>query len=125
MARVLVVDDDQVVRVLLKQTLEADGHQVSFACDGMQAVKAFRADPFEIVIMDLAMPNRSGLWAINQIKGEFDWAKIIANSGQDAMHLPKAEELGACEVLTKPLVPREVQDTVHWTLCLPATRQGR
>ena len=116
MARILVVDDDQVVRVLLKQVLEVEEHVVSFARDGMEAVQAFKAEPHDIVIMDLAMPNRNGLWAIHQIKEQYEWAKIIAISGEEATHLSKAEELGAVEVLTKPIVPREVQDAVHWTL---------
>ncbi len=116
MARILVVDDDQVVRAMLQAVLEVEDHQVDFACDGMEAVKTFRTEPYDLVIMDLAMPQRNGLWAINQIKEEFTWAKIIAISGQEAVHLSKAEELGACEVLLKPLAPREVQDTVHWTL---------
>jgi two-component system, chemotaxis family, chemotaxis protein CheY len=112
MARILVVDDDEVVRVMLQETLEASGHVVSFAPNGDIAVRAFDAQPFDIVIMDLALPVKSGLQAIREITTSHPKAQVVAISGVNAELLPKAEDYGACRVLIKPLDAKQVQDTV-------------
>ena len=69
MARILVVVDDETLLTTLEQLLLAAGHAVVTAPDGLEAAKLFRAEPFELVLTDMVMPNRAGrenilaLWA--------------------------------------------------------------
>ncbi len=108
MAKVLVVDDDEITRLILGRMLEDHGHQVTYAGDGEAALRVFRVGRFDVVFTDLAMPERNGLRLIQDLQVE-DWKlPVIAMSGTNVEQLPMAEDLGAKEVLYKPLEPQTV-----------------
>lgn len=67
--KVLVVDDDAVARLILKKVFEREGHEVSTACDGIDALAVLARDAdFNLVITDIMMPNMDGLVLLNEIK---------------------------------------------------------
>lgn len=112
MARVLVIDDDEVICMLLTRILQAGGHEVVSASDGRKGVALFKMNPAEVVITDIYMPNQEGLATIMELRKAYPDLKIIAMSGGGARAtmdvLPVAAALGAGRTLRKPFTPAEV-----------------
>ena len=113
MGTVLVIDDDQTSRTVIGIAVEEIGHQATYAVDGEESVQMIKANAYDVVFMDLAMPNKNGLLAIQEIIEEFPGTKIVAVSGKDTEMLERAAEYGALKALTKPVTPKLVQDTVE------------
>ena len=106
MAHILVIDDEQGSRQLLRRMLETVGHEVEEALDGDDGLRQYRVRPADVVVMDILMPGADGLTAINEILREFPDAKIVAISGGGGNRnldlLPKARDLGARYTFDKP-----------------------
>ncbi len=81
MASILVVDDDPISRATLRSILEGSGHAVEETVDGVQAMKAFRKTPFDVVITDIFMPEKEGVELVREMRQEFPGVRIIAVSG--------------------------------------------
>ena len=120
MARILVVDDEEMDRVLLRSILESAGHELLFASDGEGALKILREEPLDLVITDLAMPNFNGLRFIKEMRGEDFRHPVVAVSGWAADQLDLAEDYGADATLLKPIKRDELLDTVSTILDLPS-----
>jgi CheY-like chemotaxis protein len=116
MASILIIDDDETTRVMIGMAVEELGHQPTYAHDGQEGVDMVKAESYDVVFMDLAMPHKNGLVAIQEIMAEYPATKIVAMSGVDAEMLERALEYGAIEALPKPLAPRQVQDIVDGLL---------
>lgn len=116
MASVLVVDDDDDLRDSLKSLLEREGHNVSTASNGSDAVSIFRSEPTDLIITDIIMPEKGGLEFIIELRQEFPDVKIIAISGggrigaKDYLQLAKA--VGANSILAKPFSRTEILDSI-------------
>ena len=106
MAKILVIDDSEDIRVLLHQALQSAGHSVIEAADGDLGLKAFREHQPDLVITDIVMPNKEGLETIMELRREFPAVKIVAMSGGTRgmviSFLPAAKKLGADYTLPKP-----------------------
>lgn len=115
MARILVIEDDPEVRELLEETLRRAGHEVLSAANGKDAIPLFRANPVEVIIADMLMPEKDGLETIAELRSISPNVKIIAISGArpELMVLSMAEKLGAVKTLAKPFRPDEVIDVVE------------
>ena len=106
MARILIIDDDKIVRDLLRTALEDDGHEVVEAPNGKIGSRLYRDEPTNLVITDIYMPNKEGLETITELRREFRGVKIIAISEAPVGKfdpLPMAEKLGALRTFAKPL----------------------
>lgn len=116
MAKILVIDDDVVVRETIIQILEEEGYDVVSAEDGRRGVAAFRGARPDLVITDIIMPDQEGIQTITQIRGERPDAKIIAISGGGRIgntdFLKIARQLGAADVIAKPFDPDDFLDRV-------------
>nr|WP_320009817.1 response regulator [uncultured Desulfobulbus sp.] len=114
--RILVIDDDDQMRVLLRQVMEWAGYEVMEAEDGREGMQLQRSDPADLVITDLIMPEQEGLETIGQLRREFPETKVIAISGGGRIgpeaYLPAAQELGADKVFSKPFDVRELAGAV-------------
>ena len=111
MERILAIDDDSEMRVMLQQTLAAAGYRVAVASDGREGVETHRANPADLIIVDLFMPNQEGLETIVQLRREFPAVKIMAMSGKPgagSLFLSAAKHLGAVKTLEKPFQPDEL-----------------
>ena len=82
MARILVVDDDQSVRLLLRAVLERRGYSVVEAENGKEGLQALSGEPTDVVITDIQMPGMDGLEMILELRGTLPTARIIAMSGE-------------------------------------------
>lgn len=120
MEKILVIDDDSVVRVLLRQLFEQTGYTVCEASDGNEGVKLFKKESPDLVVTDLIMPEKEGLEAIKEIKSLKPDSKIVAISGggigNAQIYLGLARRLGASHVFEKPLNVSEVLSTVQTLL---------
>ena len=116
MARILVIDDEELIRMTVVQTLEGAGHTVVEAVDGDDGVKKFREAPADLVITDILMPNKEGIETITELRGIQPDLLIIAMSGggrqKNTSFLDIAEKMGAAAVLKKPFRIDELQQTV-------------
>jgi CheY-like chemotaxis protein len=107
--RILVVDDNEAFRVLLRQTLRKAGYEVAEACDGDEALRLFTANPVRLVITDVLMPEKDGIETIRALRRGGPPVKILAISGggrlEPRMCLSLAKMIGADRVLAKPFEP--------------------
>jgi len=110
--RLLVVDDNKVNRLLLGRNLELQGHTVCFAENGRQALEMVRSQPFDIILLDIQMPEMDGLEAIRQICTRWpsgDRPRIIAMTA-NAMQGDREQclEAGMDDYLSKPIRVEEL-----------------
>lgn len=114
--KILIIDDDEQMRVLLRQVMEWSGYEVFEAADGRAGMLKQRKEQADLVITDLIMPEQEGLETITGLKKEYPELKIIAISGGGRIgpdaYLPAAQELGADRVFSKPFDVRELANTV-------------
>jgi len=116
MARILIVDDDEMDRLMERSMLDGLGHTLLFASDGDTALSVYQKQKVDLVITDLAMPELNGLRLIQEIM-EFDPdARIIAVSGVSADQLDLAESMGAVHTLFKPVEHGELLAAVERAL---------
>lgn len=111
-AKILVIDDDRMVRESLRLILGAAGHQLILAGDGKQGTKAFVEHGPDLVITDILMPEKEGIETICDIRRFAADVPIVAMSGGgrmgNASFLTIAERFGANRTFAKPLEPREI-----------------
>ena len=81
MNRILVIDDDAPFRGMLRQVLGREGYEVMEASNGKEGMALFRAEPTDLVISDILMPEQEGLQTIKELRRDFPEVKIIAISG--------------------------------------------
>ncbi len=112
MARVLVVEDEPTDRVILAKLLERMGHEVYFASDGEEAFKTYLKNSIEIIITDINMPHVDGLEFIGVLGELFPDTPVIAVSGSGDGLLAAAGRMGTFAVLTKPVDPEELLETI-------------
>ncbi len=124
MARILIVDDEEIDRILERTVLEEDGHDLLFASDGEAALKILRSGDVDLVLTDLVMPNFNGLRFIKELREEAFLMPVIAISGWAADQLDLALQYGADFSLPKPVDPETLREAVDDALEV-ARRPGR
>ncbi len=117
MARILVIDDDEGLRAVVRRILERAGHKVLEAGDGEAGIELQREQPADLVLTDIYMSGKGGLPTIQQLRQEWPMLKIIAISGGERtgpLFLDdRAVAWGADRVLGKPFELRELLDAVQ------------
>jgi len=107
-ARILLIEDEEISRVTLARILEAAGHTVVAAEDGVKGMALYRQRPTDLIITDIMMPMKDGMHVINELKRDFPEAKIIAVSGSDReerreFFFDVSRILGAKRTFQKPI----------------------
>ena len=117
MPRVLVIDDDEQLRALLHEILERAGFEVMEAAHGAEGLRLYRAQPADLVITDLIMPEKEGVETILELRRDFPNARVIAMSGGGRQagrdYLRMAEQLGAKRTVSKPFSRQQILDAVR------------
>ena len=106
--RLLVVDDNKVLRLLLGRGLEQQGHSVTFAENGRQALERLRAERFDLVCLDIEMPGMDGYQVLEAMLADAalrDIPVIITSAIDQIDSVVRCIELGAEDFLTKPVNP--------------------
>ena len=108
-AKILVVDDDEVVRCSHLRILAGSHCQVETALNGMQALQVMERGAFDVVLLDQRMPGLDGLAVLKTIKERWPESEVIVITGYPTVDFAKqAVSLGAYDYLAKPLGPEEV-----------------
>lgn len=112
MARILLVDDDDFFRDMLRTTLEGMEHEVTVAKNGREALRLHEPGAFDLVLTDLIMPEVEGIETIIELRGREPALRVVAMSGggrsfaEDYLHI--ARKFGAEQVLAKPFTIEEL-----------------
>ena len=101
MARILVVDDEEDVRDMVRLILEPHGYEITEAADGEEGLQRYREAPADLVLSDFRMPVMDGPTMIGELRKAYPKVKIIVFAGI-AVELTEAAQLGADQVLKKP-----------------------
>ncbi len=112
MARILVIDADYEIRMLLRKMLEMAGHRVIEASNGEEGIRLYSQNPMDLIITDILMPEKDGVEALLELRTDFPDIKVIVISGKGKYLLPTASEFGALRVFEKPLKMQEILSTV-------------
>ena len=102
MARILITEDEEIVRKAILTVLQRAGHDVVEAATGEEALRLYREHPTDLVIVDIVLPGMDGLQVIQDLRREYDQVKIIAVTGVRPESLTEAERLGAHKTFAKP-----------------------
>jgi len=125
-ARVLVVDDEDLVRASLAAILRRGGHDVTLAEDGEDALRQFVPESFDLVITDIVMPRREGIETLLALRRLEPTLRIIAMSGSGGsdhgFYLKAAIALGADATLQKPFSVAELRAVVDEALATPPSQ---
>ncbi|WP_428248293.1 response regulator [Ferrovibrio sp.] len=117
MARILLVDDDPLLRKVLKSVLELHNHHVIALDEGRKALQVFSPEEIDLVITDLVMPEIDGLEFIIRLRKNYASIPILALSGggrsRNMEVLDQAGAFGANATLQKPFLPEKLLETVR------------
>ena len=112
--RILLVDDEEIVRETLCDFMLACGHTVTQASDGREAVASLTKDDFDLILADVRMPGLDGMGLLENVRQEGSDIPVIMMTGHgDAEMETQAAHLGATGILVKPIRLRELDDLVQ------------
>lgn len=113
MMRVLVVDDEKNIRLVLDQCLSEQGYQVETAVNGEHAIEKFASQPFDLVLLDMKMPGIDGIEVLRRIKRTAADIPVIMITGYGSIETAvETMKLGAVDYLRKPFTPDEIRAAV-------------
>lgn len=123
-ANILVVDDEEVVRLSYARSLASEHCKVEMVSNGQEALQAMGERSFDVVLLDLLMPGMNGMKVLSTIKRQWPESEVIIITGYPALETAKeAVSLGAYDYLAKPAGPDDVINATYgavnhkrWTL---------
>lgn len=117
MKKILIIDDEPNILLMMKKMLERAGYEVDLASNGKQGLDIFKRDSADLVITDIIMPEKEGLEIILEMKKINPELKIIAISGGGRLssegYLDVALYFGASKVFQKPFMQNELIEAVN------------
>ncbi len=129
MIRLLVVDDEAKIRMLIRKYAEFEGNQVTEAADGMEAVQLCREKPgqFDLIIMDVMMPELDGFSAVAEIRKICQTPVLMLSARGEEYDKIHGFELGVDDYVVKPFSPKELMMRIHAIMnrVRPDQSQGR
>lgn len=114
--KVLIVDDEPSIVTPLKFLMEQQGHAVRIVTDGAEVVPAVEADPPDVILLDVNLPNRSGYDLCETIRNEPAWSDVrivLLTVKSREVDVEKGRALGADAYITKPFAIQDVVNTVN------------
>ena len=111
--KILVVDDEEMIRGVLREYIEFEGNEAVEAADGMEAVKKCREEDFDLILMDVMMPRLDGFSAVKEIKKMKDVPVIMLSARGEEYDKLFAFEIGVDDYVTKPFSPKEVMARIN------------
>jgi len=107
--RILVVDDDEVVRWSYQRSLQSASRNVEASSDGEEALQTMEENRFDVVLLDLRMPGQDGLSVLRTIKQKWPESEVVIITGYPTVASAKeAVRLGAYDYVAKPVAPQDV-----------------
>lgn len=115
--KILIIDDDEFIRIAIKNILKKVGPTLYEAADGRAGIELYKREKPDVVITDILMPDKEGLETITELRLINPCVKIIAISGggytQNMGFLQLAQKLGANRALSKPIKPDELLNCIR------------
>ncbi|MGN0823761.1 MAG: response regulator transcription factor [Candidatus Coproplasma sp.] len=111
--KVLIVDDEEMIRGVLKEYVEFEGNEAYEAADGMEAVKMCKDTDFDVILMDVMMPRLDGFSAVKEIKKSKDVPVIMLSARGEEYDKLFGFEIGVDDYVTKPFSPKEVMARIN------------
>ena len=106
--RILIVDDERMIREVLREYVAFEGYEAVEAADGYEAVRLCKEENFDLVLMDIMMPRLDGFTAVKEIRKMKDLPIIMLSARGEEYDKLRAFELGVDDYVTKPFSPKEV-----------------
>ena len=116
MAKILVVDDEAKIRMIIKEYAEFEGYEVAEAADGMEAVDKAKSDSFDIIIMDVMMPRLDGYSAVKEINKSKKTPVIMLSARGEEYDKLFGFEIGVDDYVVKPFSPKELMARIKAVL---------
>ncbi|WZL77406.1 response regulator transcription factor [Eubacteriales bacterium mix99] len=113
MNRILIVDDEERIRNLIRKYAEFQGYEVAEASDGLEAVEVCRMRDFDVIVMDIMMPELDGFSACKEIRKVRDTPVIMLSARGEEYDKLYGFELGIDDYVVKPFSPRELMARVQ------------
>ncbi len=115
--KILVIDDEDIVRTSCSRTLVPEGYEVSLAKNGVEGLKMAGEDRFDLVLTDLKMPDIDGIEVLRILKGKWPETQVIIVTGYQTVDTAvKAIKLGAYDYIEKPFTPDALISAVSGAL---------
>ena len=111
--KVLIVDDEEMIRNVLKEYVEFEGNEAFEAADGMEAVRMCRDNDYDIILMDVMMPRLDGFSAVKEIRKTNDIPVIMLSARGEEYDKLFGFEIGVDDYVTKPFSPKEVMARIN------------
>lgn len=121
--KILIVDDEEMIRGVLREYIEFEGNQADEAADGMEAVKMCREKDYDLILMDVMMPKLDGFSAVKEIRKEKDVPVIMLSARGEEYDKLFAFEIGVDDYVTKPFSPKEVMARINAVTKRKAAKQ--
>ena len=122
--RVLVVDDEEIVRESYKLALTEAGYEVRTVPNGREAISACRAEHFDVMLADIRMPDMDGLEVSQVVVHEFPEVRVIVITGYPSSEsAARAKRLGVSDYLQKPVAPDRLSAATAAALARPVDRE--
>lgn len=116
MFRILVIDDEKDILLMVKKMMERSGYEVDIALNGEQGLRLFKQHDFDLIITDIIMPDKEGIELIMELKKIHSGTRIVAMSGGGRLsaegYLDMAKRLGADRIFQKPFSQSEMVKAV-------------
>lgn len=116
---ILVIDDEEIVRISCRRALTPEGFNVEVARDGLEGLRLLKDKPYDLILIDLKMPNMDGMEVLENILAMRPDAKVIIITGYSAVETAvKAIKMGAFNYLEKPFTPDSLLEAVKEALSI-------
>lgn len=113
MARILVADDEEKIREVIREYAEFEGYEVAEARDGMEAIALCRAEDFDAIVMDIMMPRMDGFSACKAIRKEKNIPVLMLSARGEEYDKLFGFEMGIDDYVVKPFSPKELMARLH------------
>lgn len=105
-AKILVIDDEDIVRTSCSRALAPEGYEVKLAKNGLEGMNMIKGEKFDVVLTDLKMPDMDGIEVLRKIKEEWPGVEVIIITGYQTVDTAvKSIKLGAFDYIEKPFTP--------------------
>ncbi len=111
--KILIVDDEEMIRAVLREYIEFEGGEVREAADGMEAVTICKNEQFDAIVMDIMMPRLDGFSAVKEIRKFSDIPVLMLSARGEEYDKLFGFEIGSDDYVTKPFSPKEVMARLH------------
>jgi len=126
MAKVLIVDDEEIIRDSFKSLLRHEGHEVKTAADGMEAIRLLRFENYDVIISDIIMPNLSGAELLSFVTEAKSDIQVILITGAPSVETARAALRDhAFDYLVKPVDAQELRKSVNRAMAVKKIRQEK